>query len=216
MRGSPASPAPPGRAWKGCLAALLLLALSTGLRAQTPDLQITLFSEPSGRERLAVAYNRAPSEADARAQLDALARRLRVAPRNVRLSTEAGITVLEAELSGLTDWSTGTVNLDPLVDAFRGFGHFRVTILFFGNFPLRSAESLHRPPVRVQARAGPGSVDYEIWIDQSRGVPDQLPSLRDRPGVNWMLLAGLAALAGVLATGIYLAVSAALAQRRAT
>jgi len=198
----------------------LLLTLWLALPAlplqaqQALDLQVTVFSTGSGPDTLAVAYAKTPSDEEMRADFNDLAGQLGGASPKLKITRDGGITVAEAELSGLTNWSTGLVNLDPLIDTYKRFGHFRAAFFFMGRFPLASRESFTRPPLRVQTRVQGAAVDYEIWVDQSGGVPGELPSVTRKPGPDFKVALGIAAIALVVAVGVFLIVYVITTHRR--
>jgi hypothetical protein len=68
--------------------------------------------------------------------------------------------------------------------------------------------------VRVAEQAQGNSLAYEIWVDQSRGVPETVPTVkRSTPG--WMLFAGGAAILLIAAASVLLIMHVVHNQRRA-
>jgi hypothetical protein len=119
-------------------------------------------------------------------------------------------------LTGLTNWTAGTVNLDAIVRSYKRIKHYRVMGLFAGNFPLVSADKMVRPPVRVEPTVSGNTVLFDVWVDQSHGVPTQVPSLAMRkkePG--WRTAAGIAAVLAVLIGGLGLIAYVVFSRRRA-
>jgi hypothetical protein len=174
-----------------------------------------LTSDGRRQDALAVAYGRDVPDTEIRADFAHLAGILHAPPPEVRITRKAGIPAAEAKISGLTNWSAGEVNLDPLVDTFKRFGFFRLVCLFLGNFPLQSVESFTRPPLRVEVnRTSPNVVNYQIWVDQRAGVPRSLPSTVQRTGWGWKGYVGVAALSLVVVGAVFLVVMVLLGQRR--
>jgi len=192
----------------------LLFALLPATAQNRLDIQVTIFSEPSGKETVAVAYDRKIPRADIDRDLAALAGHLRLPPPALKVTEERGIVVAEAELSGLTNWSTGTVNLDALINTFKRYGHFQVMCMFLGDFPLRTVENQQRGPVRVETQVNGSTVSYQIRVDQSHGVPKDIPSFNQRDAL-WPLVLGVVGLLAVLAACAYLIAYAIRARRRA-
>lgn len=182
--------------------------------AQDLDLQITVFSTGAGPDQVAVAYSTPPPEVEMSRHWAILAKDLAIPPPKPRVTRDQGITVAEAELPGLANWTTGIVNLDPLVDAFKSYGHFRVMFFFMGKFPLASAESINKPPLRVQARVSGATVQYEVWVDQTGGPPKQLPRVRETGGTPLKVMLGIGVIALVVAVGVFLVLYVIMAHRR--
>jgi hypothetical protein len=190
--------------------------------AQAPDLWVTVFSTGSGPDNLAVAYVKAPPKAEIEADLQELASQLGAQKAAVKITREKAITgetitTAEAKLPGLTNWSTGTVSLDPLIQTFGRFGHFRATFLFFGNFPLQAPIDVTRGPVRVETEVQGSTVNYRIWVDQARKGSAPLPSVSAQAPASdrWRPIIGVGALTLVVALGVFLIVKVILGQRRA-
>jgi hypothetical protein len=187
------------------------------------DIAVVVFSSPADGDRISVAYTGKPKAEDIKQDFATLAAELGLAKAVPKISREPlvrgaeEITAGEAKVSGLTNWSTGAVNLDSLIQTFRRYGHFRATFFFQGNFPLQSpSPQVNNPPVRVQARVSGATVDYEVWIDQSKVGTGRLPSgtASTNTGPGWKLWVGVAAIALVVAIGAFLIVTVALGQRR--
>jgi hypothetical protein len=78
-------------------------------------------------------------------------------------------------------------------------------------------QSFTRGPVRLEARVSGNAIDYEVRVDQARRAGRPLPSMAQPAagqGWSWKLIAGLAAMAVVVALGVFLIVNILLAQRR--
>jgi hypothetical protein len=217
------SPRSPFAFFLACFASILLLIACSQPAVAQPeptDFVITIFSDGSSPDRVGIAYKqeaespeaRKAATAAAQRDMEELARQMGVAPPKVRASYRGGTVGADAELSGLTDWRTGTINLDPLIQTFKRYGHFRVFFFFVGNFPLKSADDVDRPPLRVDATVQGNTVHYEVWIDQSRGVPN--PPSYNRPDSGWRQIVGLIAIALVVAVSVFLVVNVILNQRR--
>jgi hypothetical protein len=203
----------------GLLSVFLLLSLALPVPAQEAlDVQITIYSYGGSQpDVMAVAYGQKVPDADIRQDFANLARDLGIAPPKVTITREGGIPVGDAELTGLANWTTGAINLDPLIRHFRRFGRFRAVYLFFGNFPLRPVENVDRPPLRIRGSASGNTADYQIWVDQSGGVPAAVPSAFgvEKRGPDWKLALAAAAMVAVVVLSIFLIVNVILAQRRA-
>ena len=120
---------------------------------------------------------------------------------------------VETQLTGLTDWRTGAINLDPLIQAYKRYGRFRVAFFFMGAFPMPAVQNIDRPPLRVEMRVERNTVDYRVTIDQSAGVPANLPSAQPQKDGPWKLI-GLLALAIVVALSVFLILNVIMGQRR--
>jgi hypothetical protein len=68
--------------------------------------------------------------------------------------------------------------------------------------------------VRVAERVGDHAVEYEIWVDQSHGVPATVPTVNAR-GPGWNAIIGIAVIALVVAGSVYLIMQVMNNQRRA-
>jgi hypothetical protein len=194
--------------------------------APAPDdqplaLQITVLSDGKGADEVGVAYGFPVSLEQAKRDISALANACGSPAGDLKTATRAGIVTVEAKMKGLTNWRVGTINLDALNRTFRRVSFFRVLCLFRGAFPARGTTEWRRPPLRIRAQVAdlpgekPGTVaqrivDYQIWVDQSRGIPERLPSVArgSTPGTNKSIIgAGVAATVGAalfvaLAVGI--------------
>jgi hypothetical protein len=207
------------RAWWGlCLAALPLLLLpASRAEAQEPvDLQITLFSNGSDPDTIAVAYRTRASNAQVKQDIENLARELGMQPPKVRITRDEGVVAGDARVTGLTNWSQGTVNLDALIHTFRRFGRFRVSCFFMGNFPMRPDGNIERPGLSVQVTANGNTLDHLVSVDQSSGTPARLPTVAPPSGPNWRMAAGIAAIAAIVAGSVFLIVYVSLGHRRAS
>jgi len=97
--------------------------------------------------------------------------------------------------------------------AFGRFDHFRVSCFFTRSFPLRGALSVDRPPVRIEGRATPNTIDYLIWVDQARSSPPKEGG-ENTPALPWPLVGVLAAAAAIGAAA-FVFVFRTATQRRA-
>lgn len=186
---------------------------------QTPAIQVTIVSNGSGRDGVAIGYDSAVAEPEARKDLEALARECGSDLKGFKYSNKAGIPVVEAKLAGLTNWKTGQVNLDAINRTFRRAPFFRVMGVFEGPFPLRAAAEWTRGPLRIQTQASdiPGQekgsvagriVDYRVWVDQRQGVPAEIPSVFNPPPrqTSWLPVLFVVATAAGVALLAFLAV----------
>lgn len=197
------------------LVALLLAATSAAAqKSKAQDLWITVFSAETGAEQVAVAYNEKLPEEEIQRDLAAVAAALKLPPPRVKVTSEGGIPLAETELSGLTDWRTGAIQLDPFIQTYRRFGRFGITFLFLGNFPLPPLQNIDRPPLRVTAEPHGSAVSFRVEVDQSGGVPASLPTADQETGPGWRLIVGIAAMALVVAVSVFLIVHVVLGSRR--
>jgi hypothetical protein len=196
---------------------LLILALGLPARAQVqvPDLWVTVFCEPDGRERLAVAYNQDVGKDRIGQDIAEVAGKLGVPAPKVKITVAEGIPAAEAEFRGLADWKTGAINLDPLIQAFKRYGRFRASFFFLGDFPAQPAQSFDQPPLRVESERSGNTINYRITIDQKNGVPAAVPLTTTPKNEGWRWIVGLTALSVVVAVGVFLVTSILLNQRRA-
>jgi len=206
-------------AWRLILYLVLALGLGGGsppAAAQDPlDLQIALFSTGSGPDTIAVAYRKPPPKGQIEKDMAELGGMLGIPPPKAKISGDGGIYVAEAIVPGLTNWSEGVVNLDPLVHPFRRFGVLRVSCFFQGPFPLKSPIGNEtRGRLRWETTVNGTSVDYKVWVDQRDGPPETLPSTAARGTPVWKLIAGTAAIALVVGGAVYLIVQVVLGRRR--
>lgn len=197
---------------------LLLLLAFCGARPlpaqNTPDIWITVFSEPSGADRVAVAYNVKLPKERLRQDMAEVARALGVPAPRLKVTEVEGIPAVEAELRGLADWRTGAVNLNPLIQAFKRYGRFRVSFFFLGDFPVQPPQSFDQPPLKVESERSGNVINYRVFIDQSHGVPASVPLVTAEQGSDWKRILGIGALALVVAVTVFLVVSIILGQRR--
>jgi len=197
------------------LAVLCLLWSGAPASAQAPlDVSVTIFSDPSGQERVAIGYDKPVPRSQMEQDFQALASQLNLPVPKLTVSSSAGIWVAEGELRGLTNWTTGTVNLDALIGTFRRYGRFQVMCLFMGNFPLQTVVNERRGPVEVRTQVNGNSIGYEIRVDQSQGVPKSIPSF-NRGAAFWPLVIGILGLLAVIGASAYLIVYAIRARREA-
>jgi hypothetical protein len=212
--------------------ALLVLALvvtATLSRAQNPDapqVQITVISTGQPTDDLAVAYAVDAKDPQIQQDLAELAKALGSPPIKGKISRTAVmpgqpvLTAVEAKVPGLTNWSKGLLNIDPLAHAYRRFGRMRISYLLMGEFHLAPSEPEgQRPPIRWERTvdgAGTGqAIHYDIWVDQSRGVPAKLPSAVPVRQPWWRLLAGGVALIVFVACVVFVIASQLAGRRRA-
>jgi hypothetical protein len=178
-----------------------------------PDLFVTVFSEP-GKDVVAVAYSdKAPAER-IKQDFAEIARNLGAGPPRVKVTVSQGVPAAEATFTGLTDWTTGAVNLNPLIQAYKRYGRFQASFFFLGSFPTGTLENFDRPPLRVLAERNGNVINYRVSIDQSQGEPTTVPTVTsaDTPDRKWIW--GVAALSAVVAITVFLLVSVLLGQRR--
>jgi hypothetical protein len=225
------------RAADGCrlllLTLLLLLAGGAGAQQSPPpkpasppadsapprpahalDATLVIFSEGSGTDLISFGYNSVVSKAVVEQDVATLARELKQPVPKVKVAVREGITTAEARMSGLTNWATGEVALDPIIRTFQRFGHFQVGLFTFqGTFPLKSAEPIVRGALRVEVKPTGSSVIYDIRLDQGalKGEP---PSVVQRP-FPWVLAALLGVVTLLVMGAVFLLVKGQVEQRRA-
>jgi hypothetical protein len=199
---------------------LLIACLASPSRAQENlDLQIVIISTGSGTDDIAVSYGTKPSREQVEADFAQIAERLAVPTPKVKIATVQGITSAEAKIAGLTNWSTGVVNLDPLVWAFRRFGFLRVMCLCMGSFRLTSPTGNEtrgkvRWETQQQSTGASTTIDYKVWVDQTQGVPSEVPTTQNR-WLTGKTIGALAAILAVLAAGAFLIFNTVRNNRRA-
>lgn len=202
-------------------ALLLPVTVSAAPPAAKPqlDLAVVVFVMPDGPDRVAVAYQTEETNEQLKQDFIEIARELGTAPPKLEITREeAGgkeVPAVSASLSGLTDRRTGAIRLDPLIKVYRRYGHFRAQFVFFGSFPVQPLGDFNQPPVRVAERVGDHAVEYEIWVDQSHGVPATVPTVTAR-GSGWNAIFGIAAIALVVAGSVFLIMHVMNNQRRAS
>jgi hypothetical protein len=213
------------------LVLLLLLLLPVGSaqaqsRPGTPparpagalDLQVVVVSRAGAPDDVGIAY--ATPEADEQIKQDfgEIARELGNAAPKVEITRpekgKKAIPAARGQLTGVTNWQTGTINLNPFISVLRRYGHFRANFVFLGNYPLKSLGSFNQPPVRVVERVDGNSVAYEIWVDQSKGVPEAVPTVQPSTPAG-MMIAAVAAIALIVAASVFLILQVIQKQRRA-
>ena len=207
---NPLAPAPPTAARPG--------AVQPVAARPAIDVQVTVFSYgPGFPDDVAVAYSGTPSDDQIRQDMSRVAVALGIAAPALTVTRSEGIPAVEAKLFGLTNWGTGAVNLDPLIHAYRRFGRFRVLCLFAGRFPLRSTETIVKPPLRVETRASGGSVSYDIWIDQAAVAPARLTTAPEAPpaGPAWIIWLAAGAIVLIVVGAVLLVAYIYMNQRRA-
>jgi len=145
---------------------------------------VTVFTFGPGQpDRIGIGYNKDTSRAEIEQDLRKLASLTGQAAPAMKLTPAkqtGGITLADAEVSGLTNWSTGEINIDAIAETFRRLGHFRVVVLWFGKFPLKPVEPIDRGPLKIRPQASPSSVVYDIWLDQAQ-ARGALPKVYARP-----------------------------------
>lgn len=161
------------------------------------DIAITLFSYQGAPDQLSVVYGGQVPEEQVRQDFRDLARNLGVKEIEPSLSVREGFTDGSAEVAGLTDWAQGTLKLDPLLQTFRRYGYFQVTCLYFGSVP-RAIPPVNQPPLRIESTVNGSMLSVRVWVDQSRGVPDRLPTAGGGSGSGWRLIVGITAVGLVL------------------
>lgn len=207
------------------LAFLLTILLPAVVLAAPPatnpqmDLAVVVFVMPDGPDRVAVAYQTKETDEQLRQDFAEIARELGTAPPKLEITRDkAGgkeVPAVSAPLVGLTDRRTGAINLNPLIKVYRRYGHFRAQFVFFGSFPIQPMGNFNQPPVRVEEKVGDHALNYEIWVDQSHGVPDTVPTVNTgRSG--WQAIIGIAAIALIVAGSVFLIMHVMNNQRRAT
>jgi len=188
---------------------------------------IVIMSIPNMPDSIGVTYNDDPGDDQVRKDLKEVARALGSTTGPIEITRRAGLPAGETNISGLADWHTGQVALDPLIQAYRRYGHFHVVYFFGGSFPLKAAEQFAQGPIRVEPHVqdtggnGPNgvqrglTVDYEIWVDQKNGPPKNIPSVNARPaGLDAGKIGLLAVLGGVALLIIILMVKVVRARRQ--
>lgn len=176
-----------------CLLLLLCLARSAFAQNGPPpaphppqalDANVTVFTFGPGQpDKIGIGYNKDTSRAEIEKDLAKLASLAGQAAPSAKITPAkkaGGITLVDAEMSGLTNWSTGEINIDAVAETFRRFGHFRVVVLWFGKFPLKPVEPIERGPLKIHPQASPSSVLYDIWLDQAQ-ARGALPKVYARP-----------------------------------
>jgi hypothetical protein len=194
---------------------LLLCASPAFAQGKAQDIVITVISTGEGADKVGIAYNRKLSEAEIRQDIATIASNLKISPPPAKIESGGGIPMVEFDLAGLADWRTGAINLDPLIQAYKRYGRFQVLFMFLGSFPMPVAENVDRPPLRVEMQVGGNVVSYRVSIDQSAGVPTNLPSAQPQKDSPWKLI-GLLAIAIVVAVSVFLILQVIMGQRRAS
>lgn len=214
------------RPWNVWRFLFLLLCLVPKVAAAAPpagkpalDLAVVVFVTPQGPDRVAVAYQTAETDEQLKQDFADIARELGTVPPKLEITRDAAggkeVPAVSASLSGLTDRRTGAIKLDPLIKVYRRYGHFRAQFVFFGSYPLQPLGNFSQPPVRVAEKVGDHAVEYEIWVDQSHGVPATVPSVSAR-GSGWNAVIGIAVIALVVAGSVFLIMQVMNNQRRAS
>lgn len=193
------------------LAALILVAYPAAAAPDPPpptlELQLIVVSTGAAPDQLAVAFATEEPDSQIKQDFAAVAQELGTAVPKTRISRKdvrgKPIPAAQAEMPGLTDWTTGAVKLDPLIKVFRRYGHFRVSYIFVGAFPIRPMGNVSQPPVRVTERISGNSLSYEIWVDQSKGVPKTVPSVTSSSDPRKLII-GVMSLLLVLIGSVFL------------
>ena len=182
------------------------------------DVQVVVVSRPGTADEVGIAY--ATPEADEQIKQDfgEIAHELGSAIPKVEITRPkkgAKIPAARGQLTGITNWQAGTINLQPFVQVLRRYGHFRANFVFLGNYPLQSLGNFNKPPVRVAEQVGQNSVAYEIWVDQSKGVPETVPTVQRSTPIG-LLIGAVAAISLIVAASVFLILQVIQKQRRAT
>jgi hypothetical protein len=195
----------------------LLLCGAPAAWSQAPqDIVIPVIASGPGPDHVGIAYNRKLPDEQLRQDIAAVASNLKIGPPRVKLRSSGRDRLVEAELTGLTDWKTGAVNVDPILQAYRRYGNFRVLFMFLGEFPMPAPRNVDEPPLRVEMKVQGSVIDYRITIDQSNGVPGALPMVarvNDSAGQLTKLI-GLIAMAVIVAISVFLILNVVMGQRR--
>ena len=163
---------------------------------------LTIFSSGTGPDELGVAYEGAVTKVEIQQDFAALQRALGVPEQAPEVSTKDGIGGGKANLTGLTNWQTGEVNLAALAQAFRRFGTIRVFAGFSGNFPAKQVTEIPSPKSRVLTQVGGNIVSYEIVVLDPTGKSDATGFLGLPPGKSgrpWLLPALIVLFVGLIA-----------------
>ncbi len=174
-----------------------------------PDIQMTVFAYPDRREEVAISYpNQKPTDEQVRKDVGTLAQALGMAAPRVKINPPAGkegFVTAEAELTGLTNWSNGQINVDAVVHTFRRVKHLQVFLLFSGTIPLPPAGERDQPPLRIRTQPAGSGVVFDVWIDQSKGTPEGALSVRpaDGSGFLWLAVGGTLLVLGLSALLIW-------------
>ena len=178
-----------------------------------PDVVVTVFSSGTGPDVVGAAYVDGTPAAEIQQDLENLARETGSPPPTLNTKRRRLMPGGEAKINGLANWSAGTVNLDPIVRTFRRFGLVEVMFFFNGDFHLRPVEGLQGEGVRVDVRPNGNNVMYLVWIDHRHGPIAANVSVAPPGGSRWKLVASIAAIAVVVAAGVFLIVSIVLQRR---
>ncbi len=180
---------------------------------QKADLVVVIFSIPGLPDAIGATYADDPGNAQVEADLKAVAQRLGSTAGPIEVTRKEGSTSGETNISGLANRTTGVLELDPLIWAFKRYGHFHVWYMLSNSFPLQSPEPFSQGSIRVEPhiqRSPDGTsitADYEIWVDQRNGPPQNVPSVRSgQAGWSWKWMGGIAALAALFLLGVVLIV----------
>lgn len=164
---------------------------------------------------MAVAYNAKTPPERIKQDFAEIARNVGISLPPVKVTVEEEIPAAEAAFTGLADWRTGAVNLDPLIRTYKRYGRFRVSYFLMGNFPQAPLPDFNQPPLRVEAERAGNVINYRISIDQTNGVPATVPGVTTSTGDSGRnLLVGIGAIAAVVAVSVFLVVYVLMGQRR--
>jgi hypothetical protein len=179
---------------------------------------IIITSNGRGPDTLGVAYNSKTGKAQIQQDIDALARELGVKTSKPKISNTQGISGAEVRLSGVVDWSTRTIHLEPILRTFKRFPFLRVAIVFEQPFSLANMGEPIREGYRVQTQGGGSVIDYLLRrADGTEGTAGitgtPAGGARSRlPG--WAPFALLGAIAIVVGGGVFWIARNIIGERR--
>jgi hypothetical protein len=182
---------------------------------------VVIFARSDGKDQISIAYADTVTPAQAEQDFRTLAAQLGRPAVRPRISQDdpgpgrAATTSASGPVGGLVNWSTGVLQLDPVIATLKRFRHFKVTYLFLEKFDLTwPVGEQRRGPVRFKTERRGQTVTCEVWIDPGRTAAGQLPSTRPW-ALTWVWITA-AALGACLATaGIFYLVYLLTRQRDA-